>query len=246
MSRYDFSAQRLFVEGNLHRGAEVACTPAQVNYLRNVLRLKFGDAIVVFNGRDGEWYAEAGDTGRRGMSLHIKEQLRPQESGPDIDYLFAPIKRARLDYMVEKATEMGVGRLRPVITRRTTAERVNVERMRAHAVEAAEQCGILRIPDVHPPEKLERAITAWNPATPLVFCDESSKESCPLTALARVEPGPLGVLVGPEGGFDPVEREFLSSQPFVTRISLGPRILRADTAAVAALALVNAALGDWR
>lgn len=180
------------------------------------------------------------------MSLTAVERVRPQAGGPDIDYLFAPLKRARLDYMVEKATEMGVARLRPILTRRTTAERVNMERMRAHAIEAAEQCGILRIPEVHAPEKLERAIAAWNPARPLVFCDEDSEETCPFTALARIEPGPLGVLIGPEGGFDPAERELLSSQPFVTRISLGPRILRADTAAVAALALVNAALGDWR
>ena len=137
-------------------------------------------------------------------------QTRAQEGGPDIDYLFAPLKRARLDYMVEKATEMGVARLRPVLTRRTTAERVNLERMRAHAVEAAEQCGILRLPEVHAPEKLERVIAGWDAARPLVFCDEDSAETCPFTALARIEPGPLAVLIGPEGGFDPAERELLS------------------------------------
>jgi 16S rRNA (uracil1498-N3)-methyltransferase len=246
MSRYDFAAQRLFVEPALGPGAEIACTPSQANYLRNVLRLEAGDTILVFNGRDGEWRAQVRDAGRRATALDVREQVRRQEGGPDIDYLFAPLKRARLDYMVEKATEMGVARLRPVITRRTTPERVNTERMRAHAIEAAEQCGILRIPEVHAPEKLERAIAAWDPARPLVFCDEDSEETCPFTALARIEPGPLGVLIGPEGGFDPAERELLSSQPFVARISLGPRILRADTAAVAALALVNAALGDWR
>jgi 16S rRNA (uracil1498-N3)-methyltransferase len=246
MSRYDFAAQRLFVEADLAPGASVACTPAQANYLRNVLRLRPGDAILVFNGRDGEWRAAIADAGKRATALAIESQVRPQEEGPDIDYLFAPLKRARLDYMVEKATEMGVARLRPVITRRTTPERVNTERMRAHAIEAAEQCGVLRIPEVFGPEKLEAAIAGWDPARALVFCDEGSEETCPFTALARIEPGPLGVLIGPEGGFDPAEREFLSGQPFVTRISLGPRILRADTAAVAALALVNAALGDWR
>lgn len=246
MSRYDFSAQRLFVDADLRAGAEVACTPAQANYLRNVLRLKPGDAILVFNGRDGEWRAEISEAGKRATTLALAERMRAQESGPDIDYLFAPLKRARLDYMVEKATEMGVARLRPVLTRRTTPERVNTGRMRAHAIEAAEQCGILRIPEVHVPEKIERALAAWDTARPLVFCDEDSAETCPFTVLARIEPGPLGVLVGPEGGFDPAERELLSRQPFVTRISLGPRILRADTAAVAALALVNAALGDWR
>jgi 16S rRNA (uracil1498-N3)-methyltransferase len=246
MSRYDFAAQRLFVEAELVPGATVTCAPAQANYLRNVLRLKPGEVILVFNGRQGEWRATIADAGKRSTVLAIGDQVRPQEDGPDIDYLFAPLKRARLDYMVEKATEMGVARLRPVITRRTTPERVNTERMRAHAIEAAEQCGILRIPEVIAPEKLETAIANWNPARPLVFCDEDSEETCPFTALARIEPGPLGVLIGPEGGFDPAEREFVSRQPFVTRISLGPRILRADTAAVAALALVNAALGDWR
>ena len=186
------------------------------------------------------------DAGKRATALAVRAQVRPQEGGPDIDYLFAPLKRARLDYMVEKATEMGVARLRPVLTRRTTPERVNLERMRAHAIEAAEQCGILRIPELHAPQKLERVLAGWDAARPLVFCDEDSEETCPFTALARLQPGPLAVLIGPEGGFDPAERELLSSQPFVTRISLGPRILRADTAAVAALALVNAALGDWR
>jgi 16S rRNA (uracil1498-N3)-methyltransferase len=178
--------------------------------------------------------------------LNVCTQARAQEDGPDIDYLFAPLKRARLDYMVEKATELGVARLRPVLTRRTVAERVNLERMRAHTVEAAEQCGILRLPEVHAPETLGRVIAAWDAARPLVFCDEDGEETCPFSTLARIRPGPVAVLIGPEGGFDPAERELLSSQAFVTRISLGPRILRADTAAVAALSLVNAVLGDWR
>ena len=246
MSRYDFAAQRLFVDANLSEGATFTCSPAQANYLRNVLRLKPGDAILVFNGRDGEWGAEIADAGKRTTALAMRERVRSQEGGPDIDYLFAPLKRARLDYMVEKATEMGVARLRPVLTRRTTPERVNLERMRAHAIEAAEQCGILRIPELHEPQKLERVIAGWDAARPLVFCDEDSEETCPFNALARLQPGPLALLIGPEGGFDPAERELISTQPFVTRISLGPRILRADTAAVAALALVNAALGDWR
>jgi 16S rRNA (uracil1498-N3)-methyltransferase len=246
MSRYDFSAQRLFVEADLAEGASVVCTPAQSNYLRNVLRLDGGDPILVFNGRHGEWRAELVEASRRETVLAARAQVRAQGDGPDIDYLFAPLKRARLDYMVEKATEMGVARLRPILTRRTVAERVNVERMRTHAIEAAEQCGILRLPEIHPLEKLERVVAAWNAQRPLVVCDEDSAEHCPFTALARIPPGPVAVLVGPEGGFDPAERELLSSQPFVTRISLGPRILRADTAAVAALALVNAVLGDWR
>ena len=246
MSRYDFNAQRLFVEADLTEGGMVACTPAQGNYLRNVLRLQAGDTILVFNGRDGEWRAELAEADRRAAALVVRRQARPQDGGPDIDYLFAPLKRARLDYMVEKATEMGVARLRPVLTRRTVAERVNLERMRAHTIEAAEQCGILRLPEIEPPEKLDRVVAGWDAGRRLVFCDEDSEETCPFTALARIPPGPVGVLVGPEGGFDPAERELLSSKPFVTRISLGPRILRGDTAAVAVLALINAVLGDWR
>jgi 16S rRNA (uracil1498-N3)-methyltransferase len=246
MARYDFNAQRLYVEADLAAGATVACSPDQANYLRNVLRLKAGDPILVFNGRDGEWRAALAEAGKRGAALRIADKVREQEGGPDIDYLFAPLKRARLDYMVQKAVEMGVARLRPVLTRRTVAERVNMDRLAANAIEAAEQCGILRIPELHAPEKLEHVVAGWDASRALIFCDEDSEEACPFTALARVAPGPLAVLIGPEGGFEEGERELLSSQPFVTRISLGPRILRADTAAVAALALVNAALGDWR
>jgi 16S rRNA (uracil1498-N3)-methyltransferase len=246
MSRHDFAAQRLFVEADLAEGDAVPCTPAQTNYLRNVLRLRAGSAVLVFNGRHGEWRAELIDVGKRGVALSIKAKVREQSDGPDLDCLFAPLKRARLDYLVEKATEMGVARLRPVLTRRTVAERVNLERMRAHVIEAAEQCGTLRLPEIAAPEKLERAVAGWNAERALVFCDEDGGETCPFTALARINPGPVAVLIGPEGGFDEAERELLSTQPFVTRISLGPRILRADTAAVAALALVNAVLGDWR
>ena len=246
MARYDFNAQRLFVEAGLAEGATVACTPAQANYLRNVLRMKPGAQILVFNGRDGEWRAELVEAGKRGVALSVRDKVRPQEGGPDIDYLFAPLKRGRLDYLVQKATEMGVARLRPILTQRTTPERVNLERMRANAIEAAEQCGILRIPELHAPEKLERVIAGWDAARTLIFCDEGSNSADPLAMLAKVRPGPLALLIGPEGGFTDAERELLSSKPYVARISLGARILRADTAAVAALALVNAALGDWR
>lgn len=246
MARYDFNAQRLFVEAALAEEVDFACSPEQANYLKNVLRLKPGDPILVFNGRDGEWRAEIAEAGKRGVTLRVGKREREQEGGPDIDYLFAPLKRARLDYMVQKATEMGVARLRPVLTRYTTPDRVNSERMRTNAIEAAEQCGILRIPEVHAPERLENVVAVWDAARPLIFCDEGSEERCPFTALAQLQPGPLALLVGPEGGFDETERALLASKPFVTRISLGPRILRADTAAVAALALVNAVLGDWR
>jgi 16S rRNA (uracil1498-N3)-methyltransferase len=246
MARYDFNAQRLYVEADLAAGAAVACTAEQANYLRNVLRLKPGEPILLFNGRDGEWRAALAEAGKRGAALLVEAQVRPQEVGPDIDYLFAPLKRARLDYMVQKATEMGVARLRPVLTRHTAPERVNLERMRANAIEAAEQCGILRVPQVHAPAKLERVVADWDAARTLIFCDEGNNANDPLATLARLRPGPLALLIGPEGGFAEAERELLSSKPFVARISLGPRILRADTAAVAALALLNAALGDWR
>jgi 16S rRNA (uracil1498-N3)-methyltransferase len=246
MARYDFNAQRLYVEADLAAGAAVACTAEQANYLRNVLRLKPGEPILLFNGRDGEWRAALAEAGKRGAALLVEAQVRPQEVGPDIDYLFAPLKRARLDYMVQKATEMGVARLRPVLTRHTAPERVNLERMRANAIEAAEQCGILRVPQVHAPDKLERAVAHWDAARTLILCDEGNNANDPLATLARLRPGPLALLIGPEGGFAEAERELLSSKPFVARISLGPRILRADTAAVAALALLNAALGDWR
>jgi len=246
MARYDFNAQRLFVEADLAEATTIACNAEQSNYLRQVLRLKPGDRILVFNGRDGEWRAEILDSGKRATSLFISVEMRPQEGGPDIDYLFAPLKRARLDYLVQKATEMGVARLRPVLTRRTTPERVNMERMRANAIEAAEQCGILRVPELHAPEKLERVVAGWDTTRRLLFCDEGSELGDPIAALRALPPGPVALLVGPEGGFEEVERAQLLRRPFVTRLSLGPRILRADTAAVAALALVNAVLGDWR
>jgi 16S rRNA (uracil1498-N3)-methyltransferase len=246
MARYDFNTQRLFVEADLSAGATVACTAEQANYLRKVLRLKPGDPMLVFNGRDGEWRARLAEAGKRGAALSVDAQTRPQEHGPDIDYLFAPLKRARLDYLVQKATEMGVARLKPVLTRHTTPERVNMQRMRANVIEAAEQCGILRIPGLHEPEKLERVVAGWDAGRTLIFCDEGSQERDPLATLGKLRPGPLALLIGPEGGFAEAERELLSSKPLVTRIPLGPRILRADTAAVAALALLNAVLGDWR
>ena len=245
------SRQRLCVPDDLAVGASVALSAAHAHYVRHVLRLKAGDAILLFNGRDGEWRAELAESTKEGqekraLALLVRKQLRQQHCGPDIDYLFAPLKRARLDFMVQKATEMGVARLRPVLTRRTTATRVNIERLRANAIEAAEQCGILRLPELYAPERLESVISRWPQTRVLIFCDEQSATGDPLAILAGLSPGPLGLLIGPEGGFDDREREMLSLKPFVVKISLGPRILRAETAAIAALALVNAALGDWR
>lgn len=249
MAVHDFTSERLYVPVPLSAGAEIALTPDQANYLLAVLRLAAGDALLVFNGRDGEWRAEIAAVKKKSCSLVLRSQIRPQTGGPDIDYLFAPLKRTRLDYMVQKATEMGVARLRPVITRRTIAERVNIERMQANVVEAAEQCGVLRVPAVTEPQKLAKVIAEWDPARHLIFCDEDAPERNPLDSLrplaAEITP-PVAVLIGPEGGFDPEERQLLLAKPYTLPLSLGPRIMRADTAAVAALALVNAAIGDWR
>lgn len=242
----DFRANRLYVDAPLQAGAQVDVSREQANYLLNVLRLGNLGQILVFNGRDGEWLATVEAKGRRDAILAIRRQIRPQAAGPDIQYLFAPLKRARLDYMVQKATELGVAALQPVITRRTVAERVNLERMRANVVEAAEQCGILRLPEVHAPLPLDRALERLAPGRHLIFCDESAPLADPIAALAAISAGPAALLIGPEGGFEPSEREHLAARQAVTRISLGPRIMRADTAAVAALALVNAVLGDWR
>ncbi|MFN3624380.1 MAG: 16S rRNA (uracil(1498)-N(3))-methyltransferase [Hyphomicrobium sp.] len=237
---------RLFVDAPLSNGAAISCTPDQANYLVNVLRLAAGDEILVFNGRNGEWRARIADAAKRRCTLECLVQTRPQVDGPDVHYVFAPLKHARLDYMVQKATELGVAHLQPVLTHRTVASRVNLERMGANAIEAAEQCGVLRVPSVGEPMKLEALLAQWNSSRRLIFCDEGAEIASPVTALSGIEPGPLGVLVGPEGGFDAAERELLRGKPYTRAISLGPRIMRADTAAVAALALVNATLGDWR
>ena len=248
MSRYDFTAQRLFVDAPLAEGARITLSREQANYLLNVLRLAAGDSVIIFNGIDGEWRAVLADTGRKAASLDVTQALRAQEAGPDIHYLFAPLKHARLDYMVQKAVEMGASRLRPVLTRRTQAQRVNLERMRANVIEAAEQCGILTIADIEEPLTLEKALAQWPQDLLLVFCDEDAPMADPVAALRqRAAPGaPIAVLIGPEGGFDPAERTMLMRMEQTLAISLGPRILRADTAAVAAMALVQAAVGDNR
>lgn len=246
MAGYDFAAARLHVEDALVEGGEIEIRDDRANYLLNVLRLKAGDAILAFNGRDGEWRARLTHARKRAALLALEERTRPQQSGPDIDYCFAPLKHARLDYLVQKAVEMGAGRLLPVITRRTQVSRVNLERMRANVVEAAEQCGVLRLPAVEAERPLARLAADWPEGRTMVLCDEDAPVSDPVAALSGLPRGaPLGLVVGPEGGFDPGERALLLRRENVVRLSLGPRILRADTAAVAALALVQAAAGDW-
>jgi 16S rRNA (uracil1498-N3)-methyltransferase len=238
--------QRLFVTSKLDARAEIALDKDQAHYLGNVLRLKPGDNLLLFNGRDGEWCADLSAIGKKGAQARVTHQTRPQEAGPDLHYLFAPLKRARLDYMAQKATELGASVLRPVITRHTVAERVKTDRLLANAIEAAEQCGILRVPEVREPEKLSKLIDGWDENRLLIFADEAAPHASPLEMLKSRDPGPLAVLIGPEGGFEREERAALLAKAFVLPISLGPRVMRADTAAVAALALVNAALGDWR
>src|SRR5438874_10357431 len=243
--RYDFRTPRLFVALALGPGARLALEPAQANYLRNVLRLKAGASVLVFNGREGEWQATLADGGRRSLSLVVEAPTRAQTAPLDLYYLFAPLKHARLDYLVQKAVELGVSRLQPVLTRHTQVARVNLERMRANAIEAAQQCGILSLPAIEDPTSFSEWLGRSEATRVIVFCDEEAETRDPIAALAGAPAGKLTLLVGPEGGFAEDERRALLARPAVVRLSLGPRILRADTAAIAALALVQAARGDW-
>jgi 16S rRNA (uracil1498-N3)-methyltransferase len=246
MPSHDFRAPRLFVDAPLAQDASVALDRDQGNYLGNVLRLAAGASILVFNGRDGEWQA-AIEGRKRPDRVVILKQTRPQDALIDLAYVFAPLKHARLDYMVQKAVEMGASRLQPVLTRFTQVTRVNSERMRANVIEAAEQCGILSLAEVADPVPLERFLSQRTAARLLVFCDEAADTENPVTALRETANASHGVdiLIGPEGGFAEEERALLLRQPHVLRLALGPRILRADTAGVAALALVQSVLGDW-
>jgi 16S rRNA (uracil1498-N3)-methyltransferase len=244
MPLFDFRQPRLFVDAGLSPGETVALDRNQSNYLGNVLRLSAGDTIRAFNGRDGEWLASIGGR-KRPDSLTIGEQTRPQDRLPDLTYVFAPLKHARLDYMVQKAVEMGASSLQPVLTRFTQVSRVNSERMRANVIEAAEQCGILSIAAVSEPVPLERYLSGRGGQRLLVFCDEAADSVNPLHALRDEAAGGIDILIGPEGGFAEEERAILLRQQRTLRLGLGPRILRADTAGVAALALVQATLGDW-
>jgi 16S rRNA (uracil1498-N3)-methyltransferase len=247
MPRYDFRTPRLFVAPALDQRTGVPLDKAQANYLTNVLRLDPGDSVLIFNGHDGEWRAELQREGKKSVSLAVIEQTRPQHEPCDLHYLFAPLKHARLDYMVQKAVELGVSRLQPVTTRHTQAARVNVDRMQANAIEAAEQCGILTIAETGDAIPLTRAVVALSDGRVLIFCDEDAPSRDPVAALSGIAAGtPRAVLIGPEGGFAEEERAMLLKRPNVIRLALGPRILRADTAAVAALTLVQAVAGDWR
>jgi 16S rRNA (uracil1498-N3)-methyltransferase len=236
---------RLFVDAPLAQGDAVALDREQAHYLFNVMRLGPGDPVLVFNGREGEWRAEVAAAGRRGR-LSVLERTAEQRQPPDLWLMFAPVKKARTDFIVEKATELGAARLVPVFTQNTNAERLRPDRLRRIAIEAAEQCGETHVPAIAEPERLGRMLDGWEGARHLMFCDETRAARPAASALAEAGAGPWAVLVGPEGGFVSEEAERLRALPFVVPVTLGPRVLRADTAAAAALSVWQSVLGDWR
>ncbi len=243
--RANYKLQRLYVRGTLSEGMATLLDNSQSHYLLTVLRKREGVEVLAFNGRDGEWLCQIKHDGKKRALLTPVKQTRPQPEAGALRFLFAPLKVGRLDYLVEKATEMGAGTIEPVLTTFTQNRNVSVEKLERWALEAAEQCGVLAVPQIAEPKSLEAALENWDAEVPLIFCDEDSPFDNPLDALKPIGRGPLGVLVGPEGGFSDAERAALRALPFVTAIPLGPRILRADTAAIAALAVVQATIGDW-
>ncbi|HZT87126.1 MAG TPA: 16S rRNA (uracil(1498)-N(3))-methyltransferase [Stellaceae bacterium] len=240
------AATRLFVPAGLAAGAKAALSAEQAHRLRHVLRLASGAVVAAFNATDGEWLCRIGALGRDGGQLTVERRVRAPEAEADLWLLFAPIKRARLDWLVEKATELGATALLPVWTARTQVERLNLERLRAHAVGAAEQSERLSVPEIEPPQPLDRLLARWLAERRLMFCDESGGGAPAAETLAGMAPGPAAVLIGPEGGFAETELDAVLKLSFVTRIGLGPRVLRAETAALAALAVFQAVAGDWR
>lgn len=240
------STIRLFLDTPLTAEASIEIERDHAHYLFNVMRLSAGETVRVFNGQDGEWEATIVEASKKRGVLRADTQTRPQAEPPDIELIFAPIKKARTDFIVEKACELGCRSIRPVFTRYTNSERLNLPRLRAHMVEAAEQCEGLSIPALEPPEKLSALLSKWDERT-LIFCDEARSAPEIFTALSKLSPGtPVSVLIGPEGGFSPEEAKQLHALDNVIPVSLGPRILRADTAAVAAITAIQSALGDWR
>jgi 16S rRNA (uracil1498-N3)-methyltransferase len=237
---------RLFVEASLSAGASVVVEEGQAHYLLHVMRTRPGDRLNLFNGRDGEWLAEVRETAKRTCTVACTLQTAPQAEVPDVWLVFAPIKKTPADYLTQKATELGVRALQPVLTRRTIVTRVNTERMTANAVEAAEQSGRVSVPDIREPVSFEKLLASWPTERRILFCDEGG-DCAPIAAALRQLPAqPWAIFIGPEGGFDPAERAALRALPLVTPVSLGSRILRADTAALAALAVWQSVCGDWR
>ncbi|MFH1794213.1 MAG: 16S rRNA (uracil(1498)-N(3))-methyltransferase [Pseudomonadota bacterium] len=244
--RANYRMQRLFLPHPMQANGEVEPDPQQTHYLINVLRMQPGTQLLVFNGIDGEWLASLAEVTRKKVRLTLMTQVRPQPAQSDLVYCFAPLKQGRLDYLVQKAVEMGAGVLQPVLTQHTQMSNIGIDRIRANVIEAAEQCGILAIPEVREVVKLDRLIWEWEPGRRLIFCDEGAETNNPVPALQGIAEQKLGLLIGPEGGFSEEERQQLRALPYVTPIPLGPRILRADTAAVAAMAVIQATIGDWR
>jgi 16S rRNA (uracil1498-N3)-methyltransferase len=236
---------RLYVTADLGAGVAVTLDEGQSHYLLHVLRAHAGNRVLLFNGRDGEWLAEIALAGKRGVVATCLKQTQPQAAVPDIWLAFAPVKKTPSDYLVQKAAELGASMLLPVFTRRTIVSRINQERMAANAIEAAEQSGRLSVPDIREGTSLDKLLAAWPKERRLFFCDEGG-DAKPLAEAVRGVSGPAAILTGPEGGFDPAEREMLRALSFVTPVTLGPRILRADTAALAALAIWQSVSGDWR
>ena len=236
------SLPRLYVETPLGSGVRVELDAAQANYLGNVMRLKQGDRLLAFDGMSGEWLTEVAEAGRKRMILSIVEPTRPQEAVPDLWLAFAPVKKGKVDWLVEKAVELGVARLLPVVTQRTIVEKLNLDRMRAHIIEAAEQCGRTALADIDEPARLDAFLKQRDGQRKLYFADETGGAF----ANTAFSPGPAVILTGPEGGFTPAEAAAIRSAPFSTAISLGPRILRAETAALAAISAWMSAVGDWR
>ncbi|MFN3513003.1 MAG: 16S rRNA (uracil(1498)-N(3))-methyltransferase [Phenylobacterium sp.] len=237
---------RLHVPHDLAPDAELSLDEGQSRYLAAVMRRTVGDELLVFNGQDGEWRAQVATVGKRAVTVRLLAQERSQSQGPDLDLVIALVKRARLETIVEKAAELGARRVRLAITERTNADHTNVARLQAIAAEAAEQTGRMDVPEVVEPVKLDRLVADWPPERGLLFCDEAGDAKPALDALKDAADGPWAILIGPEGGFSPAEREVLRSLPQAIAASLGPRILRADTAAISALTLWQAAKGDWR
>ncbi|NTJ41426.1 16S rRNA (uracil(1498)-N(3))-methyltransferase [Agrobacterium larrymoorei] len=244
--RANFRMQRLFIDQPLRQAEAVEADGDQFNYLANVLRLTDGSEILLFNGRDGEWKAQLTFPSRKKILLVPAEQTRPQPNVSDLHYLFAPLKVGRLDYLVQKAVEMGAGVLQPVMTQHVQGKITNMDKLRANVIEAAEQCGILCVPEVREPVKLRDLLETWPANRRIVYCDEGDEGQNPLPILGKISEKQLALLVGPEGGFSEEERQILRQCSFVTPIPLGPRILRADTAAVAALTVIQSTLGDWK
>ncbi len=244
--RIDFAAQRLFVDQPMQGGENLTLDRMQSNYLVNVLRMREGQALLVFNGLDGEWRATLTKADKKAALLTLESRTREQMSSPDIWLCFAPIKSSRLDFLIEKAVEMGASRLIPIITNRTQVQRLNHDRMRANAIEASEQCGLLSVPPVTSEIRLEKLHILLDDTRTVIFCDEFAEVTNPVGALRSLPVGaPVAIVLGPEGGFDESERRMLNAYPSSISIALGPRILRADTAAVAALVAVQLAVGDW-